>query len=126
MGCHAPDFVNATLKWFYDKYIFGSLASHQRAVLVPGAKFRSTDCPSCDAACMSDSMLLDTYAVLAWARDEPRIVAVTPYLYKSFPPEFGLQDLQHMCPSHLEQSPCRKLFNMWRSIGETIKERTPH
>ena len=36
-----------------------------------------------DESCMSDSMISDAHAVLAWARDEPRIVAVTPYLYKS-------------------------------------------
>ena len=124
MGCRAPDFVNTTLRWFYTKYIFGHLAPHQRVVLVPGAKYRSTDCPSCDVSCMSDSMISDALAALAWARDEPRIVAVTPYLYKSFPPEYGLQDLQTMCASQQQQSPCRQLFEFWRSVGETIKSRT--
>lgn len=126
MGCGAPDFVNATLRWFYDKYILGRLAPHQRVVLVPGAKYRSTDCALCDASCMSKSMLADAKEILVWAQAEPRIVAITPYLYKSFPPEYGLHDLQHMCPTQQQQSPCRQLFDFWRSIGETIKNRTAY
>ena len=79
---------------------------------------------------MSESMIVDAYEILRWSRVEPRIAAVTPYVYKSFPPEYGLQDIPHMCPPapgpfrQQPRSACRKLFDVWQSIGEAIKGRT--
>jgi hypothetical protein len=121
------EFVTNNVKSFYSKFIFPNLNDpNQRVALVPGAKYRPTDCTDAcrgDAACLARSLTDDVWALLDWARADSRIEAITPYTYKSFPPEYGLKDLHNMCPKE-NVSACSALFDAWSKVGLQAKARS--
>lgn len=130
-SCVAPDndFVDKFLFPLYQQHIFPNLQPNQSAVLVPGARWRASDCAGIiDVDSYAALETWDAYRILHWATGEPRIAAILPYLYKSFPPEYGLGDIGTN-PAICAGGPgCAALYQAWQSIGRTIKGRTstPH
>ena len=91
---------------------------------MPGVRWRAGDCPAnCDIDCVATLEAWDAYAVVQWAADEPRIQAINPYMYKSFPPEYGLHDIAFNRSMCHEGPGCTALYDAWATIGTTLKRR---
>eukprot|EP00505_MAST-04D_sp_SCG-Rhode-Island_P004425 Stramenopile-MAST_4_protein_4425 len=128
-NCHweGGAFVSKNVRSFYTKYIFPNLIDPaQRVAVVPGAKYRATDCTDAcrgNVQCLARQLTEDVWSFLDWARQDHRIEAITPYMFKSFPPEYGLQQLRNMCPD-TNATDCSNLFNAWVDVGTQAKIRS--
>lgn len=74
----------ATVKKFYETYIYPKMNSHQRAWLVPGS-FESQVNPVCDEACYDTMCALDATNFVAWAKVDPMITGIVPWHWHNDP-----------------------------------------
>merc|ERR1719498_1103380 len=104
--------------------IMNHLASHQRAVITTGGRIRANDCDrtQCDNNCELTQEIWDGYCTIDWAAADSRIVAVTAYVWKDFPPEYGLMNMAKQTPGSPVSSALKQL---WESLGSSIKAHTP-
>jgi hypothetical protein len=81
-----PGWVASHVRRFYEQQIYPNLTSHQKALVVPGAFGSNVNrFPNgtyvCNNNCYDEMCALDAAEFYAWAKDDPRVVAIAPWNY---------------------------------------------
>merc|ERR1712154_486941 len=75
----AVDFVNETVKPFYEEYVFPKMdLTKQYALCVPGS-YSSTYNDQCDQQCYDEMCSVDANNFYKWAVNDGRIIGLYPW-----------------------------------------------